>query len=146
MELLENNTYSYIAVGLGGLILVPQILHGYKRQSLEDLSTITLFFILITSLLWTYYMYEMNYTLYAYISGFVCFNAFVLVMMQLWNYYKRFKQHVKTFETKPKPNKKPEPPVPIILQMPQVAAVEPTIVQEEIKIDIDDLKTEPTVI
>ena len=115
MDLIENNTYRYIAIGFGGLFLVPQIIHGYKRQSLEDLSAITLFFIVVMSSLWTYYMYELNYTLYVYISGFVCFNAIVLILMQLMFYYKRFKQHVKTFETK----SKSEPNQAIILQIPR---------------------------
>ena len=90
MELIENNTYRYIAVGFGGFFLVPQIIHGYKRNSLEDLSTITIIFILCSSLLWTYYMYEMKYTLYVYISGFVSLNALLLIFMQLVFYYKRF--------------------------------------------------------
>ena len=156
MDLIENNTYRYIAVSFGGLFLVPQIIHGYRRGSLQDLSTITIFFILFTSLLWTYYMYEMNYTLYVYISGFVCLNAFVLILMQLKFYYKRFKSHVKTFETKPKaeskPEPQPEPPVsaqiPIILQMPQMTQQSQISPEEkvEIRLDIDDIKTEPTVI
>ena len=155
MNLIENNTYRYIAVGFGGLFLVPQIIHGYRRGSLEDLSTITIFFILVTSLLWTYYMYEIQYTLYVYISGFVSFNAIILLLMQLRFYYKRFRRHVKTFETKPKLEPKPEPvvpaQVPIILQMPQiqppVLPPEPaTILIEETRLDIAHLKTEPTVI
>ena len=153
MELIENNTYRYIAVGFGGLFLVPQIIHGYKRGSLEDLSSITVFFILFTSLLWTYYMYEMNYVLYVYISGFVSLNAIILLLMQLRFYYKRFKRHVKTFETKPKPEPKPEPivpaQVPIILQMPPQIPETPPVPAEDIverRLDITDLKTEPTVI
>jgi len=155
MDLIENNTYRYIAVGFGGLFLVPQIIHGYRRKSLEDLSTITIFFILFTSLLWTYYMYEMKYTLYVYISGFVSFNAIILIFMQLKFYFKRFKKHVKTFETKLKSEPKPETivpaQVPIILQMPQiqppVLPPEPaTILTEETRLDIAHLKTEPIVI
>ena len=156
MDLIENNTYRYIAVGFGGLFLVPQIIHGYRRGSLEDVSTITIFFILFTSLLWAYYMYEMKYTLYVYISGFVSLNAIILILMQLRFYYKRFKRHVITFETKPKQEPKPEPKpepaavpaqVPIILQMPQVQTQIPEPVTEEIvRVDIADLKTEPTVI
>ena len=144
MDLIENNTYRYIAVGFGGLFLVPQIIHGYKRGSLEDLSTITVFFILFTSLLWTYYMYEMNYVLYVYISGFISLNAIILLLMQLRFYYKRFKRHVKTFETKPKPEPKPEPVVPVILQMPPQTVPAEDIVER--RLDIADLKTEPTVI
>ena len=150
MELIENKTYRYIAVGFGGLFLVPQIIHGYKRGSLEDLSTITIFFILFTSLLWTYYMYEMSYTLYVYISGFISLNAIILLLMQIVFYYNRFKRHVQTFETKPKSEPKPEPAqVPIILQMPPQIPETPPVPAEDIverRLDITDLKTEPTVI
>lgn len=164
MDLIENNTYRYIAVAFGGLFLVPQIILGYKRGRLEDLSSITVCFITITSLLWTYYMYEMEYVMYVYISGFICLNSIILIMMQIYYYYKRFKLHVKTFESKPKTESKPEPisqivetpvpiqtQVPIILQMPQLQPqkVDTDIAKEEIverRLDITDLKTEPTVI
>ena len=164
MDLIENNTYRYIAVGFGGLFLVPQIIHGYRRQSLEDLSTITLFFIVCMSSLWTYYMYEMNYVLYVYISGFICLNAVILILMQLTFYYKRFKKHVKTFETKPKPEPKPkqEPvpeipeavpaPMPIILQMPpqqQIPVVPLIDIESQSPVPEpfnEKLKIEPTVI
>ena len=88
-------------------------------------------------------MYEMKYTLYVYISAFVSLNAIILILMQLTFYYKRFRRHVKTFETKPKPV------VPIILQMSpqtQETTTEPTEEIVERRLDITDLKTEPTVI
>ena len=149
MDLIENNTYKYIAVGFGGLFLVPQIAHGYKRGSLEDLSTITIIFILFSTILWTYYMYEMNYTLYVYISGFVSLNAIILLLMQLRFYYTRFKKHVKTFETKSKSEPVVPSQVPIILQMPPQIPETPPVPTEDIverRLDITDLKTEPTVI
>ena len=99
----------------------------------------------------------MKYILYVYVSGFVSLNAVVLILMQLRFYYKRFKRHVKTFETKPTPKPESIVPaqVPIILQMPQIEpqtqllSPEPTTPQEETverRIDIDDIKTEPIVI
>ena len=93
----------------------------------------------------------MKYILYVYVSGFVSLNAVVLILMQLRFYYKRFKRHVKTFETKPTPKPESIVPaqVPIILQMPPQIPETPAVPAEDIverRIDITDLKTEPTVI
>lgn len=152
MDIIKKN-YMYIAVGFGSLFLVPQFIHGYRSGSLKDVSTITLIFIVFMSLLWTYYMYEMNYVLYIYITGFVCLNAVALLIMQLWYYYKRFKLHVNTFENKPKSEVKskeePQAPVPVAQPTPiilQIPHFQPQPVQEEIKIDIKDIKTEPNLI
>ena len=140
INVIEKN-YRYISVGFGGLFLVPQIIHGYKRQSLEDVSTITLLTIGIMSILWTLYMYDMNYILYAYIAGFVFLNSVILISMQILFYYKRFKLHVTTFETKPKPDENIQviqPPVPIILQMPSIEYQTEKTLPTETEINIEN--------
>ena len=108
-----TGTYKYIALGFGGLFLVPQIIHGYKTNSMRDVSTTMLVFIVIGTGLWGIHMYQSGMELYAYATGFLCLNAIALILMQLWQYYVRFKEHVSTFERKPpkviKPKKTPVP-------------------------------------
>ena len=98
MILLDGEKIHYIAVGFGGLFLVPQIIHGQRSGSLKDVSTATLFFIFVSSGIWGYYMYASGLLLYACITGFINLNAIILMLMQLAQYYLRFKKHVKTFE------------------------------------------------
>ena len=141
MELFNNDLYRYIIVCFGGLFLVPQIIHGYRTESLKDLSSISLFFIIIISSFWTYYMYKIKYIYYTYITGFVCLNAIILILMQLHNYYKRFKLHVKTFEKKELIRNDALPQNSIILKMPE--NISPSNILEEINVVIDDIKTEP---
>jgi len=105
MIIVNQAGYHYVAVGFGGLFLIPQIYLGYKSGSLKDVSTISIIFIFLGSLLWSYYMYQKKYKLYVFLTGFVCLNSFVLLTMQLKQYYMRFKKHVKTFETKDTTNK-----------------------------------------
>ena len=133
MSVLASNL-QYVAVGFGGLFLVPQIVHGYTTGSLRDLSSITLIFITVSSSLWSYYMYRMTYTLYVYIAGFVCVNALLLLLMQISNYYKRFKLHVNTFETKTAPVPCELAP-PIVLQM-QPHPVIPELHCDEVKVEV----------
>ena len=96
--IVDNSYYHYIAIGFGTSFLVPQLVSGYRSGSLKDVSTISLLFIGSSSLLWGYYMYEKEYKLYMYATGFVCINAFLLILMQMIQFYGRFKEHVKTFE------------------------------------------------
>ena len=118
-----GESYQYIAIGFGGLFLVPQIVMGYKTGSLRDVSTTMLVFIVIGSGLWGYYMYESGFELYVYATGFLCISAILLIFMQLWQYYLRFKEHVNTFEQKPKlksntaPAPAPAPAQSIILEV-----------------------------
>ena len=41
-----GGVYQYIAIGFGGLFLVPQIMLGYRTGSLKDVSTVMLVFII----------------------------------------------------------------------------------------------------
>jgi uncharacterized protein with PQ loop repeat len=103
MKLDIATIYPYVAMGFGGLFLVPQIFHGYKRGSLKDLSSLTLGFVSVGSALWGFYMYEQNLKIYMYATGFLFLNANILLGMQVYQYYGRFKEHVRTFEPAPAP-------------------------------------------
>ena len=56
MFLDNHGGYEYVSIACGGLFLVPQIIAGYHRGTLVDLSNISLVMILISSLLWSYYI------------------------------------------------------------------------------------------
>jgi uncharacterized protein with PQ loop repeat len=133
-----GGVYQYIGIGFGGLFLLPQILHGYRSGSLRDVSTTMLVFVVIGSGLWGFYMYESGLQLYMYATGFLCLNAVTLILMQLWQYYLRFKEHVSTFEQKPKKAEiKPAPaldPVPL-----------PSIILE-VKDSVKEIKTAPDIV
>jgi uncharacterized protein with PQ loop repeat len=130
-----GGVYQYIAMGFGVLFLVPQIFHGYRRGSLQDVSTSMLVFIVIGTSLWGYYMYESQLKLYLYATGFLCANALILLFMQFFQYYGRFQEHVRTFEPKPAPA--PAPQIIVTQQPLSVPLVQEPVQCEQISVDIE---------
>lgn len=102
MLLIDDEKYKYIAIGFGTISLIPQIIHGYRNKSMKDVSTLSLICFFTSSMLWCYYMYDNNYRLYMYITGFFCVTVVLLIVLQFYQYYVRFKEHVKHFESKAK--------------------------------------------
>lgn len=100
---VNNDIYSYINIGIGGLCFIPQIISGYRTRSLKDVSSLTLICIFISSGMFSYKLYINNEKLFSCISGFITLNTAILCGMQFMLYYTRFKEHVKTFESKSTP-------------------------------------------
>ena len=70
-------------------------------------------------------MYEGGQYLYLYATSFICSNALLLILMQLHQYYVRFKEHVNTFEPKQKAEPAPAPaPAPTEQHPPQSIILE----------------------
>ena len=102
--------YQYFAIGIGAICMIPQIYLGYKTGKMQDVSSFSISCIFISTLLWGIYLYQEGYRLYLYITGFVCISSMVVLLLQLFQYYKRFQEHVRTFESKPEqPKIKTEP-------------------------------------
>ena len=46
--IVNTDIYSYINIGFGGLCFLPQIISGYRTQSLKDVFSLTLLCIFIS--------------------------------------------------------------------------------------------------
>ena len=119
-QLIENQGYQYVAMGFAGLFLVPQVWRGYKTKMLKDVSSTSMVFIVIGSLLWGFYMWEIEKIEYAGATIFVGFNALLICMMQFYFWCTRVKDHMKSLDA--------APTGPII----NIAAEQPHIVADQI--------------
>ena len=141
---VNTDIYAYISIGLGGLCLTPQIISGYRTRSLKDVSSMSLIYIFISSGMFSYKLYINKEKLYSYISGFITLNSIILLWMQFMLYYRRFKEHVKTFESKPPTPTPPQIQVPLQAQA-QLQVQTPlstNVVQLEVMKNDDNISTE----
>uniref|UniRef100_A0A6C0F671 PQ-loop repeat-containing protein n=1 Tax=viral metagenome TaxID=1070528 RepID=A0A6C0F671_9ZZZZ len=99
--LVNQQGYQYASIAAATLFLLPQIRVAYKLKSLKEISTISLIFILVGSILWTFYMYENQMRIYAILTLFVSLNSFILLFMQFYYYYLRINQHMLKFDKPP---------------------------------------------
>ena len=100
MSVLNDENLFFFGIGFGTIFLLPQVIHGYRSKSLKDVSTGTLICVVLSSSSMTVYLFLNSYKYYAYSCGFILLNSIFLLLMQFWQYYQRFKLHVKTFEPK----------------------------------------------
>lgn len=124
--ILDIHGIHYIGVGLSSVALIPQFIYSYRNNSLRHVSTVSLCCFMLSSMLLAYYTFTNTLVFYFYstVVSFVC--SLSLILLQLWQYYKRFREHVRTFEAKepapaptpaPAPAPAPTPPVPIITKV-----------------------------
>lgn len=100
---VEQEGYQYAALVAATAFLIPQIRLGYVTGSLKDVSTTSLVFIVFGSTLWAFYMYENTMIVYAALTIFVGLNALSIIGMQLYFYYSRVNDHMKTLDKPPAP-------------------------------------------
>ena len=96
--IVDNEYYQYVGMGLATISLVPQTFNSYYSQSMKDVSSASLLCILISSLLWANYMYEKELMQYAAPTLFVSCNSVILIIMKLYLYMKRLKDHYAGFD------------------------------------------------
>lgn len=99
--IIQNDYYQYIAVGVATTFLLPQIRLGYKKSSLQEISSISLCMISIASGLWACYMYELQYMYYVAATAFVGICSIGLIIMKIIFYYKKVNQHLKSIDKQP---------------------------------------------
>ena len=97
----QHDGYEYAGVVSATICLMPQIYMGYKRESLKDVSAVTIVCITFASGIWTLYMMETEQQIYAALTSFVGINAIVLLIMKIRFYYKRVNEHYKSFDKPP---------------------------------------------
>ena len=95
---VDDEWYKYSALTLATTFLIPQAISGYRSGSLKELSAASMWWVLVGSGLWAYYLYFHNVIEYLFPTVFVCFNAFFLLLMKLYYYNQRVTDHFKTFE------------------------------------------------
>ena len=98
---VEQDGYQYASLIAASVFLTPQIYLAYKTKSLKDISTCSLLFILVGSLLWAFYMYETQFIVYSVLTLFVGIQALLLLCMQFYFYYNRVNVHMKSFDVPP---------------------------------------------
>lgn len=84
----------YISIGFLSLSCIPQLIHGYRTEKLQDISCTTLVFVCISSVLSTIY-FKIEHSLQFYIYLFISINVLILIFMQMIFNYRRLKQHEK---------------------------------------------------
>ena len=99
--IIQNNYYQYIAVGFATTFLLPQIKLSYQKQSLQEISSLSLCTISIGSGLWSCYMYKLQYFYYVAATSFVGLCSIILLIMKVTYYYKRVNNHLKTIDKQP---------------------------------------------
>ena len=102
--IIQNNYYQYIAVGFATTFLLPQIRLGYKKTSLQEISSISLVMISIASGLWACYMFELQYMYYVAATSFVGICSLILLTMKILFYYRKVNEHLKSIDQQPQPS------------------------------------------
>ena len=99
--IVEQDGYQYGSLALATIFLVPQIVKGYRTQSLKDVSALSMVCVTTSSALWGFYMYENNLIHYVCATGFVGLNALGVLVMKGVYYYREMNEHYKSFGKPP---------------------------------------------
>ena len=97
--MLDKDGFEYVPIVLGTTYLLPQILVGYRTKKLTDVSTLLLLMLIFASMLWAYYLYsKVGEEYFAYATGFITFNAVILLCMKYTYYVMHLKQKLKEID------------------------------------------------
>ena len=96
--MITEEGYEYIAIVFGTFYLMPQIILAYKVKTLQHYSTISLLILICATVLWAYYLYNINSLYYAAATGFVTVNAVTLLCMKYTYYVKHLKKKLKELD------------------------------------------------
>ena len=97
--MLDKDGFEYVPIVLGTTYLLPQILVGYRTKKLTDVSTLSLLMLIFASMLWAYYLYsKVGEEYFAYATGFITFNAVILLCMKYTYYVMHLKQKLKEID------------------------------------------------
>ena len=102
--IVDQEGYQYASLVAATVFLIPQLRLGYKTESLKDISTTSMIFVLFGSSLWAFYMYENALYVYAGMTLFVGLQATAVMLMQVHQYYARVNEHMLSFEQPPPPS------------------------------------------
>ena len=97
--MLDKDGFEYVPIVLGTTYLLPQILVGYRTKKLTDVSTLSLVMLIFASMLWAYYLYsKVGEEYFAYATGFITFNAVILLCMKYTYYVMHLKHKLKEID------------------------------------------------
>ena len=97
--MLDKPGFEYVSIVLGTSYLIPQIIVGYRKKRLSDVSTVSLIMLIGGTLLWSYYLYSRLEEFYfAYATCFITFNAVILLCMKYTYYVLDLKKKIKAVE------------------------------------------------
>lgn len=97
--MLDKDGFEYFPIVLGTCYLVPQIYVGYQTKKLTDVSTLSLIMLIFASMLWAYYLYsKADEEYFAYATGFITFNATIILCMKYTYYVMHLKEKLKAID------------------------------------------------
>ena len=97
--MIDKDGFEYVPIVLGTSYLLPQIYKGYKTKQLTDISTISILMLISASMLWAYYLYaKIGEEYFAYATGFITFNAVIILCMKYTYYVMHLKDKIKEID------------------------------------------------
>ena len=97
--MLDKDGFEYFPIVLGTLYLVPQIYVGFTTKQLTDVSTLSMLMLIFASMLWAYYLYsKVGEEYFAYATGFITFNAVLLLCMKYTYYVLHLKEKLRQID------------------------------------------------
>ena len=100
--MLNEDGSEYVAIVIGTVYLIPQIMGGYQTKTLTQLSTLSLVMLMFSSAGWAYYLYSRaGLTYYAYATAFVTSNALCLICMKYTYYVQHLKKQLEEVQQNP---------------------------------------------
>mgnify|MGYP000903439909 CR=1 FL=1 len=102
MRSIDYDIYKYTAMSLAATSLIPQFIVGYRTGSLVDISIISQLFMMTSSFLWSFYMYEHEELELAGATSILGFSSFTILTLKFIYYHRRWSSHMKNFEKQTK--------------------------------------------
>ena len=97
-NIIDQDGYQYISMGLATTFLLPQIYKAYTSKSLKDVSAPSMGILFLSGFLWTIYMYEHGLLYYACATTFVTMNAVIILLFKGYLCCTRVREHYKSFD------------------------------------------------
>lgn len=97
--MLDKDGFEYVPIVIGTTYLLPQVYVGYQTKKLSDVSTLSMIMLIFASMLWAYYLYsKANEPYFAYATGFITFNATILLCMKYTYYVIHLKKKIREID------------------------------------------------
>lgn len=101
LSAIGMSIYQYIAMGVAGIFLLPQLKLCYKIKSAKEISITTIVLLSISSGLWAFYMYENDEIIFTLATLFVFIQSISLGALQVYFYTQRVNEHMASFDKPP---------------------------------------------
>ena len=97
--MLDKDGFEYVPIALGTMYLLPQIYVGYQSKQLTNVSTLSMVMLIFSSMMWAYYLYsKVGEEYFAYATGFITFNATIVLCMKYTYYVLHLKRKLREID------------------------------------------------